>query len=212
MNIAVIAANGRLGAAFVEAALKAGHSIRAGVRGTNTLPNHPNLEIVTSDATNPAEVKILLEGQTVVVSAIGHVKGSAADVQTVATKTILVVMQELGITRFVDVTGTGVRFPGDKISFVDWFLNTGVQFVDPNRVNDGKEHVKVLQASSANWTTIRVLKLQNVPPKAFSLRLNGPTKWYVGREEVAQAMLSVIEQNSFVKQAPIISKPTKAAL
>ena len=115
MRIAIIAANGRLGKALVKEALAAGHSVRAGVRGSNTLAPHPELEVVECDATKPTDVRCLLEGQQIVFSALGHVKGSTANVQTNATKTILAVMSELGLTRFVDVTGTGARFPEDKI-------------------------------------------------------------------------------------------------
>ena len=206
MRIAVIAANGRLGKAFVEAALKAGHSVRGGVRGVNTLAAHPHLEVVTCDATNADELRVLLSGQEVVVSAIGHVKGSAPDVQTVATKVIVDVMSELGIKRYVDVTGTGVRFTGDKITLIDRFLNMGVGIADPSRVKDGIDHQEVLKASSLDWTTIRVLKLQNVAARPFVLRLHGPTKAFVGREEVAEGMLEVIEMGTFFKQAPIVGR------
>ena len=204
MRIAVIAANGRLGNAFVEVALKAGHSVRGGVRGVNTLATHPNLEIVACDATNADELRVLLTGQEVVVSAIGHVKGSAPDVQTVATQVIVDVMTELGIKRYVDVTGTGVRFAGDKITLIDRFLNLGVGIMDPSRVKDGIDHQEVLKSSDLDWTTIRVLKLQNVAEKPFTLKLHGPTKAFVGREEVAKAMLQVIDDGSFLREAPIV--------
>lgn len=206
MKIAVIAANGRLGVAFVEAALQAGHSVRAGVRGTHSLPANARLEVVSCDATNEDDLRTLLTGQEVVVSAIGHVKGSTADVQTFATQAIVNVMNELGIRRYVDVTGTGVRFPGDHITLIDRFLNAGVGFVDAARVADGITHQDVLKSSTLEWTTIRVLKLQNIPARPYSLKLHGPTKIMVGREEVATAMLEVIEQNTFISQAPIISR------
>lgn len=206
MRIAVIAANGRLGKAFVETALKAGHSVRGGVRGENTLAPHANLEVVACDATNADELRVLLAGQEVVVSAIGHVKGSAPDVQTVATQVIVDVMTELGIKRYVDVTGTGVRFAGDKITLIDRFLNMGVGIMDPSRVKDGIDHQEVLKSSDLDWTTIRVLKLQNVEKKPFTLKLHGPTKAFVGREEVAGAMLQVIESGSFLREAPIVGK------
>ena len=206
MRIAIIAANGRLGKVFVEAALAAGHSIRGGVRGVNTLTANPNLEIVECDATSANDLRVLLQGVDVVVSAIGHVKGSAADVQTVATKVLVGVMGELNIKRYVDVTGTGVRFPGDKITLIDRFLNFGVGIADPTRVKDGIDHQEVLKDSDLEWTTIRVLKLQNVEPKPFILRLHGPTKPFVGREEVASAILQVIESGSFLKEAPIVGK------
>ena len=209
MKIAVIAANGRLGRAFVIQALKAGHQVRAGVRGATQLPAHENLEVLRCDATKPDEIRRLLSGQEVVVSAIGHVKGSPATVQTQATRVIVQGMHELGITRFVDVTGTGVRFPGDKIPLIDRVLNWGVGLIDPARVRDGIEHVKVLQESDIQWTVLRVLKLQNIQPQPYVLTEHGPTKYFVGREEVARAMLEVIQKGTFIQQAPIISYTSK---
>ena len=209
MKIAVIAANGRLGRMFVEEALKAGHTVRAGVRGDSTLKSHPSLEIVRCDATQIDEIKNLIKDQDCVVSCIGHVKGSPAKVQTIATKNIVAAMNEQKISRFVDVTGTGVRFPGDKITLIDRFLNFGIELIDPKRIDDGRRHQKVLQQSDLDWTTIRVLKLQNVPAKPFDLATAGPTKPYVGRREVARAMLKVIKDHSFLTQAPIITTISK---
>jgi putative NADH-flavin reductase len=206
MRIAVIAANGRLGKVFVALALRSGHSVRAGVRGESDFVPHPRLEVVACDATNIDQLRSLLSGQEVVVSAIGHVKDSPADVQTIATKAIVQVMNELGVMRYVDLTGTGVRFPGDAVTRIDRFMNAAVEIIDKDRVQDGRDHQEVLKNSTLDWTTIRVLKLQNAVLSSFKLSLHGPTKPYVGREEAAQAMLEVIEQHSFIKQAPIISK------
>ena len=206
MKIAVIAANGRSGKVFVEQALAAGHSIRAGVRGEGIPAEHPNLTIVPCDATNAQDVERLIKGQDIVISFIGHVKNSPARVQTEAMRTLERAMTKQGITRLVSLTGTGVRMPGDKIGLVDWFLNTSIRYIDPARIQDGKDHVAFLQQSSLDWTVIRVLKLQNIAPKPFTLRSHGPTKWVVGREEVAQAALQVIEEKSFIKDAPIISR------
>ena len=206
MKIAVIAANGRSGQAFVQKALDAGHKVRGGILGKSYLPNNPKLTTVDCDATNPDQVKELITGCDAVVSLIGHVKGSPAHVQTQAISTVIDCMKSTGVTRIVSLTGTGVRFPGDKITLLDRFLNLGISIVDPNRVKDGIEHVKLLEQSDVDWTVIRVLKLQNVAEKPFTLRENGPTKPYVGRDEVASAILQVLEQNSFVQKSPIISK------
>ena len=176
MKIAVIAANGRSGQAFVEAALTSGHSIRAGVRGKSYLKSHPSLTVVECDATNEAQLENLLSGQEAVASFIGHVKGSEPNVQTIAIQKVVDVMKASGVKRLISLTGTGVRFPGDKISLIDRFLNLSISIIDPARVKDGKNHVEVLKASDLDWTVIRVLKLQNVPPKPFTLREHGPTK------------------------------------
>jgi putative NADH-flavin reductase len=206
MRIAVIAANGRSGSEFVKLALEAGHTVHAGTRHESHLTPHPNLTVVRCDATNTGELRRLLANQEAVTSFIGHSKGSPSDVQTVAMQNVIRNMDELGISRVVSLTGTGVRFPGDTISLIDRILNFGISVIDPARINDGKNHVERLRESGLDWTVIRVLKLQNVRPQPFTLRLHGPTKWYVSRQEVAQAVLQVLEEHSFRQQAPIIGK------
>ena len=205
MKLAVIAANGRSGKAFVELALAAGHEIRAGIFGTNTLAPHEHLAVVPCDATNQKELENLLAGQDAVVSFIGHTKGSPPQVQADAMRRLVPVMQKLHIQRLVSLTGTGVRRDGDRIPLIDRLLNLGIGIIDPARVADGREHVGVLEGSTLDWTVIRVLKLQHVRPAPFKLTLHGPTKWYVGREEVAQAVLQTLEENTFIRQSPIIS-------
>jgi hypothetical protein len=205
MRIAVIAANGRAGQAFLKKALSSGHEVRGGVLGHGHIPSHPKLTLIHCDATQPDDLRKLLVDQDAVVSLIGHVKGSAPDVQTLAIRKAISVMDELKLKRLISLTGTGVRFPGDHITLTDRFLNLGVSIMDPARVKDGRDHVAAIQQSDLEWTVIRVLKLQNVPPGSFKLTENGPTKPYVGREEVAEAILQVLENDSFVRKAPIIS-------
>ncbi len=205
MKIAVIAANGRSGQVFVERALAEGHEVRGGVLGHGYLPEHDRLTLIHCDATQPDDLRKLFTDQDAVVSLIGHTKDSLPEVQTKAMQKAVAVMDELGLKRLVSLTGTGVRFPDDKITLVDRVLTFGVRLVDPARLKDGRNHVKVLQESDLDWTVIRVLKLQNVSPKPFRLTEHGPTKGYVSREEVAGAILEVLGQHSFIKQSPIIS-------
>lgn len=210
MKLAVIAANGRSGKIFVELALAAGHSVRAGVRRTNNLAPHKKLEVVECDATKLNDIENLIRGQDAVISLIGHVRKSPANVQTSTIKNLIQAMDNQKIKRIVSLTGTGVRFDGDKITLMDRILNASIALVDPKRIQDGKDHVEELKKSSLDWTVLRVLKLQNTDPKAFILTKNGPAKVIVGRSEVAMAILQILKDNSFIKTAPIIS-PTKAA-
>lgn len=207
MKIAVIAANGRSGQAFVELALKHGHKVTGGIYGKSFLPDDPNLKTMECDATKPSDLERLIKGQDAVISLIGHVKGSPPNVQTDAITHAANVMKRLGVRRIVSLTGTGVRFPGDKVTLLDRFLNFGLSIADPERLKDGRAHVKVLESSGLDWTVIRVLKLQNIAPKPYALKLHGPTKPVVGRQEVAGAIMEVLENSSFIKEAPIIAKP-----
>jgi hypothetical protein len=206
LTIAVIAANGRSGRLFVDLALRHGHSVRAGVHNGGGLEAAEHLEIIQADATKPDEVSRLLEGCDAVVSMLGHVKGSPARVQTEAMRFITTAMGQTNCKRLISLTGTGVRFPGDRPSLLDRLLNIGIKLIDPQRIQDGIEHTKVLQASDTDWTLIRVLKLMNTKPGEFSLTPHGPAKLFTSREEVAEAALACLEQNSYVKQAPVISR------
>ncbi|MDB5179440.1 MAG: putative NADH-flavin reductase [Candidatus Saccharibacteria bacterium] len=206
MNIAIIAANGRLGCELVKVALEAGHTVRAGTRGLSHFKDTPHLTAIPCDATNYYEVKALIKDQDVVFSCIGHVPNSLPNVQTLATKIIIRAMKEVGIKRFVTLTGTGVRQPGDHITLIDRFLNLGIEILDKQRVTDGRNHVKVLQKSDLNWTVIRVLKLQFKNNRPFTLRTHGPTLPFVSREEAARAMLDVAEKNTFIRELPIIGR------
>lgn len=205
MKIAVIAANGRSGAAFVTAALEAGHQVWAGTYGDHSFYPHPNLTIVPCDAANPEDMYILVKDKDAVVSLIGHVKGSAANVQTLAITHAIRAMKIFSVRRIVSLTGTGVRFPNDKISLADRFFTIGIRILDYARVKDGIAHAKALQESELDWTIIRVAKLQNIPEHPFGLSTVGPSKSIVSRKSVAKAILQVLGRGEFIQQAPMIT-------
>lgn len=209
MKIAVIAANGRSGKAFAEAALRAGHEVQAGIHNNNTLKPALGLNFLDCDATIELDVIRLIQRQDAVVSFIGHVRDSPPDVQTKATKVIVSAMHRTKKKRFVSLTGTGVRFPKDKVTLLDRLLNFCISIIDPDRVSDGANHARVLMDSDLDWTIIRVLKLRNGKTKKFTLNPVGPTKLFVSRDEVACAVLEVLERHTFVKNAPIIAKAIK---
>lgn len=206
MKLAVIGANGRSGRAFVQTALSEGHTVVAGVHRTNPFEESRRLTVMTCDAANPADVLKLCKGADAVVSLIGHVKGSEPDVQTKAMTITIAVMKKLGIKRFVTLTGTGVRFRGDRIPLYDRFLNLGVSLVDPARIRDGKKAIEILKDSPLDWTALRVLKLQDWKTRDVTLTEHGPTALFVNRHDVAMGIIYALEGKHFIKNAPILSK------
>ncbi len=206
MNIAVIAANGRTGREFVNEALEKGHTVKAGVFGNHDFTENPSLTIVQCDATNIVQLEGLLSGAEAVASFIGHGKNSPATVQADAMKSTIEICKKLGLRRLISMTGTGVRYPADKITLIDRILNMSITVIDPKRVADGKLHADILRQSNLDFTIIRVLKLTNGDAKPYNLTASGPVKTLTSRKEVAKACLEVIENNSFIRQAPIISR------
>jgi putative NADH-flavin reductase len=204
MKIAVLAAGGRSGREVVRELLGAGHTVVAGVRQNHHFEMHPSLEIQTCDGTALDDVKRLIRGCDAVVSVIGHRRGSRADVQTATTMNIVRVARHAGLSRVVSLTGTGVRFAGDRVDRIDRFLNLAIRLIDPQRIQDGLDHAEILKASGLDWTLVRVLKLTSGRPGQFQLLPHGPGKLLVPRAEVALAIRSVLENNSHIRQAPIL--------
>ena len=193
MKIAVIGSNGRSGKAFIKLALKRGHEINAGVRNLKNHTNSDNLRYVLCDSRNKEQLLELIHDQDVIVSLIGHDRKSPHDLQTHTMQNLIEAMQELNMDRIVSLTGNGVRIANDKYGIIDKFLNVSIKIIDPNRIQDGITHYQILKDSNLNWTVLRVLKLTNGKPTRFSLSLHGPAKLLTPRDEVAEALLQIIE-------------------
>lgn len=211
MKIAVIGADGRSGRVFTEMALEAGHAVAAGVHSHNPFEAQPNLTVQECDATNLTQVTALLQDCDAVVSLIGHTKHSTSNVHTEAIETVITAMQTLGLKRIVSLTGTGVRMPRDKITLADRLSEIGIRIIDNARVVDGKNHADLLTKSGLDWTIIRVSKLQGSHLGKFSLLDNGPAKTPVSRQEVAKAILTILDSAEYIGRTPMIAKMPRGA-
>jgi hypothetical protein len=206
MKIAVIGANGKTGRVFVKAALEAGHEVIAGIHKKNSFLESAHLTVKNCDSAKVDEIISLVDGCDVIVSLIGHGRNSSATLQTDAITNILKAMHTTGIKRVISLTGNGVRMPEDKIGLIDRLMNESIAFIDPQRISDGIRHAEILRASSVEYSIIRVLKLTNGPLEPFSLMLQGPAKIFVSRRSVANAILDIIEKNSYITESPIIGR------
>jgi uncharacterized protein YbjT (DUF2867 family) len=206
MRIAVIAASGRSGQAFVREALAAGHTVHAGIRGENPFEPSDTLKVLQCDATDLEQVTALIDRCDAVVSLIGHVKGSSDFVQSDATKTLVRAMEVAGIKRLVSLTGVGVWVPGDRFRLFVNLLNRLSALVGVKRFEDGIRHVKILKASKLDFTVLRVLLLTSGEPGKFTLRAHGFAKVPTPRREVAQAILQVLRHEWFIREYPVVGR------
>lgn len=207
MKLAVIAASGRSGRAFVHEALAAGHVVQAGARSASPFEPHEGLTVMPCDATDVTQVSQLIEGCDAVVSLIGHVKGSQDFVQRDATKAIVTAMDTHGIKRFVSLTGVGVSTGGSRYDGLIKSISKISFKIGIKRFEDGIAHTKVLEASDLDWTVLKVLLLTNGDPGEFGLSTTGKVKAPTPRREVARAILKLLEDGSFIRAYPVVTKP-----
>lgn len=205
MIVAVIGANGRSGKQFVQAALEAGMTIRAGVRGPHNIEEHDKMTVVACDALSKSEINDLVKGSDAVVSLLGHGPGTSASVQKTATEYALAAMKDHRVKRFISLTSTGVRVPGDRPGMIDRFVNWLVSQVDPDRVRDGVAHAQVLMRSDCDWTLLRVLKLTSGAHTGRPiLAQHVPSEIFTPRARVAAAIVQLLQTDDFIRQAPVI--------
>lgn len=128
--------------------------------------------------------------------------------QTKGMQSIVQTMKAHGVSRFLSLTGTGVRIVGDRPSILDRILNITVGIVDPDRVNNGIEHEKILQSSGLVWTVVRVLKLSKSDKsfKSYELTEGGPAEMVTSRKKVAHVLVDLVEDKKYIGKMPVISR------
>lgn len=208
MKICIFGADGRTGVEVVKYATLKGFEVVAFVYGEGSNKYFPQGVIIKKG--NVMDYPAVLEamrGAEAVISVLGHIKGSDPLMQTKGIANITKAMKELGVKRILSLTGTGARVEGDKPSLLDKFLNFGVQKVDPERINDGIEHLKVLRGSGLDFTVLRVLKLGDSQKEVSDYKLTdgGPAELLTSRKKVAKILIDLISDDRYFGKFPVVS-------
>lgn len=208
MKICVFGADGRTGVEVVRYAHDRGFDVAAFVYGDGSNIYFPSdVEVQKGNVMNYEQVENALQNADAVISVLGHIKGSDPRMQTKGMENIVRVMKELGVKRVLSLTGTGARVVGDTPSITDRFLNLGVALVDPERINDGIEHARVLEESGLDYTIVRVLKLGNSTADVGAVKLTsgGPAEFVTSRKKVAKVLVDLIRDTAYIGKQPVIS-------
>lgn len=208
MKICIFGADGRSGVEVVKYAHQKGYEVFAFVYSDSSNKFFPEgTKIIKGDVMNYDDVFSAIDGVDAVVSVLGHIKGSDPLMQTKGMINIVKAMKELNVKRVLSLTGTGARAENDKPSVIDIFLNFIVKLVDPNRINDGVEHVKVLRNSDLEWTVVRVLKLSKKDSEVgeYKLTEGGPAELQTSRKKVAKVLVDLIDDKKYIGKLPVIS-------
>jgi len=209
MKICIFGADGRTGTEVLQYAKSKGFEIVAFVHNENSLKfTEKDIKIIKGDVCDYHKVRQVCSGVDAVISVLGHTKGSDPGMQTKGIDNIVRAMKESNIRRIISLTGTGVRIPQDKPSFVDKILNFIIKMIDPDRIKDGIEHAKVLQNSGLDWTIVRVLKLNNSKKNIANYKLTsgGAAELQTSRKKVAQVIVDLIEDKNYIGGMPVISE------
>lgn len=210
MTISIFGATGKTGSIFTKLALEKGYSVKVLVRTPEKLGDlKDKVEVVTGNALEYSNVLECVKGCDAVVSLIGHTRNSPENIQTVAIENIIKAMNESGVKRLISQTGHGAFTSEDKPTFIDKFLNVSINIVDPSRLKDGAEHMKLIEQSDLDWTIVRVPVLMNIKPghnvKVGQVGDSNISK-FMSYGDVAEFELSILDNPEYFKKSPAIGK------
>lgn len=176
MRVLVVGATGGSGRAAVAALVRAGHEVTALSRHGTALTG-PGVRGVDGDATDAATVDGLVDGQDAVVVTLGisepalrvrlrGPRGTAADVRSRGTATVVAAMRRHGVRRLVVQTSYGVGTSAARLPFVQrvvFALLLAPQIADTRRQSD------LVRASGLDWVEVQPVNLTDAEPAPTGL-------------------------------------------
>lgn len=211
-TIGLFGATGNAGRMLLRKLIGKGYLVRVLVRNPAKLDySGKELMVLQGNVMNLKDVDKTLEGCDAVINVIGHVKGSPPDLQTVASRYILMAMKRYGIKRLIDLTGGGVKVDGDDPGWFDRSFSYAMKNLTGkalrNRMVDGENHVRLISQSNLEWTIVRAPVL--LPGKAKGktrIGMVGHIPGYSLRfEDLTDQIIHILENNLYIRQYPYIT-------
>ncbi|MEL6167621.1 MAG: NAD(P)H-binding protein [Pseudomonadota bacterium] len=212
MSIAVIGASRGIGRETVETALNRGQSVRAFSRNAEALDrDDPNLEQVSGDAREPADVARAIDGASAVIMTLGIRERLAMiweeeTLFSTSTAVALAAMKDAGVKRLVVVTGLGTSESADALSSLE---RIGFRFFLSKPYEDKARQEVLVRSSETDWTIVRPTILTNTGPSGRYRVLVNPREWrngLISRADVADFLVSAATQNTYVHQAVVLAR------
>ncbi len=207
MQITVFGASGKVGRLVVAEALKRRYDVVAFVHKHNPLVENEHLTVQTGDVARTADVMRALQGSEAVISCLGSWGQPGRNVQVTAMDVIIPAMEAQGPTRIITLTGSGALPPdvvpslGNKL-----FMKLLSPFPAGKVFHDGEQHMKLLAASSLDWTSLRSPIMKNDGDSGYTLDEKPASAFgRVPRSAVVMALVDQLDSQQFLQRAPVIN-------
>jgi len=209
LNLTVLGAAGRTGREIVGQALEAGHAVTVLVRHPEKLGAlRARVTVVVGDARDPIPVARAVAGADAVLSALGHVHGSAVTVLSAAAANVVAAMCSHGVRRLVVLTSSAVRGSDDHPTIGQRVLLAVLDRAMGQLRPDDVAQARVIASSGLDWTVVRAALLTNGPRsrRCRAGAIEGAAGWRIARSDIAAFMLAVVTDGSYMRRMPFLSQ------
>ncbi|MBZ0279489.1 MAG: SDR family oxidoreductase [Anaerolineae bacterium] len=208
MKVAIFGGTGKTGQHLIQQALDAGHQVTALARTPSKLTlQHERLTIMQGDVQDAAKVNEAVKGVDAVISVLGSSPNNPELGVSRGTENIIAGMQKHGVRRLVVSAGAGIGDSNDKPTVIDTAIKTIIRLFSPKAYADMNRVSQVVHACNLDWTIVRVPMLTD-DPKTGQVRIGYLGKGVgirLARADMADFMLRQVGDNTYLRQAPVIS-------
>lgn len=212
MKIALFGATGRIGQIVLRRALEQNYEVTAYARREIAL-THENLTVIHGELSEEEKIRQAIRGVDAVICVLGEFR--QLDVIPPAHERILRIMQEEGVSRFINLmTPASITHEKDKFCFTTAFPKVMVRILDPKESLIGSQSVAQMVAKSPlKWTIVRCVWPVDGPytgqvnagyGKPLGEKNMKRIKVKLSREDIAQFLLDQVKSKRYICDMPII--------
>ncbi len=222
MKIFILGGSGRTGKLLIAEALRMGHSLHVLVRNISSLASFPgytsgreaSLTIFEGSPSDKKNIEKAMDGCDAVLSTLNISRTSDFPWSPLRTGDhflsdtlgdVVDLCQQKNIRRIIITTAWGVNETRAVIPrWFRWIIdhsNVGVAYRDHERQEF------ILQKSALDWTTVRPVGLTNSKKEReilVSLNNEGRPGLMISRKNLARFMIRILEENSYIRQSPVV--------
>jgi putative NADH-flavin reductase len=203
MKIAIFGASGKTGILTVYQALDKGHQVTAFARNPSSVTiQHKKLTIVQGDILDYENVKKAVEGQEVVICALGVESRKHSTVLSEGTRNIVRAMEECKVNRIICMSSAGVLVNDAGILYGKIIIPIFLKQVFLDKIRQ----LNIIRETNLDWVIIRPTSLTDAPKTGkYKITKGPPATGKIPRADVADFMLKLITNKQYDRQMPAIS-------
>ena len=208
MRVLIIGASKGIGLETTRQALAAGYHVRALARSAAGITlSDPKLEKRVGDALKSRDVEAALIGVDVVIQTLGVGLGDLfrpVRLFSDATRVLLPAMKAKGVKRLICVTGFGA---GDSRASISGLQRIPFEIFLGRAYEDKSLQESLIKESGLDWTIARPGVLTGGPRTGRYKILSEASDWrngLISRPDVAEFLVRQIEDQTYVRQAPVL--------
>ncbi len=208
MKLIIFGSTGDAGRQVVTQALEQGHDVTAFARSPEKLDQkHEKLQAIKGNVLDFASVESAIQGQDVVLCALGLSPMDKSNLRANGTKNIIRAMEKTGVKRFICQSSDGVGDSSDTLPFLMKYLI--VPFILRRAFADHEIQENYIKESQLDWIIVRPVALTDGEHTgSYQHDFTADNKTATNKiscADTADFMLTQLADNNYLHKTPWIS-------